>query len=173
MGMNQQQAFVIVGAGLAAAKAAEALRDEGFDGKVLLIGDEPERPYERPPLSKDYLRGDAPREQAYVHSDFFYGARDIDLVTGTSVTALDPGRSRITLDNGREVAYDRLLLATGAEPNRLSIPGSELEGVHYLRTLADSDLLRARLERKERVVVIGAGWIGSEFAASARQSGSE
>lgn len=167
------QTFVIVGGGLAGAKAAEALRDEGFDGKVLLIGAEPERPYERPPLSKDYLRNEAPREQAYVHSDFFYGARDIDLVTNTSVTTLDADRSRITLDNGREVAYDRLLLATGAEPNRLSIPGSDLEGIHYLRTLADCDVLRARLQRKERVVVIGAGWIGAEFAASARQSGCE
>jgi 3-phenylpropionate/trans-cinnamate dioxygenase ferredoxin reductase subunit len=167
------ETFVIVGAGLAAAKAAEALRDEGFDGKVLMIGEEPERPYERPPLSKDYLRGAAPREQAYVHSDFFYGARDIDLVTGTSVTALAPDRSRITLHNGEELAYDRLLLATGAEPKRLSISGSDLEGIHYLRTLADCDLLRERLQRKERVVVIGAGWIGAEFAASARQSGCE
>jgi 3-phenylpropionate/trans-cinnamate dioxygenase ferredoxin reductase component len=167
------ETFVIVGAGLAAAKAAEALRDEGFDGKVLLIGEEPERPYERPPLSKDYLRGAAPREKAYVHSDFFYGARDIELVTGTSVTALDPVRSRITLDDGEELAYDRLLLATGAQPNHLTVPGSDLEGIHYLRTLADCDQLRTRLERKERVVVIGAGWIGAEFAASARQSGSE
>jgi 3-phenylpropionate/trans-cinnamate dioxygenase ferredoxin reductase component len=170
---SASETFVIVGAGLAAAKAAETLRDEGFDGKVLLIGEEPERPYERPPLSKDYLRGEAPREQAYVHSDFFYGARDIDLVTGTSVTALDPGRARVRLDNGKELAYDRLLLATGAEPNRLSIPGADLEGIHYLRTMADCDLLRARLEGKERVVVIGAGWIGAEFAASARQAGSE
>src|SRR3954467_11253200 len=106
------ETFVIVGASLAGATAAEALRDEGFDGRVLLIGDEPERPYERPPLTKDYLRAEAPREKAYVHSVGFYGERDIDLVTGTSVTALDPGRSRITLDNGREVAYDRLLLTT-------------------------------------------------------------
>src|SRR3954452_3053649 len=98
--------FIVVGAGFAGAKAVETLREEGFDGKVLLIGDEPERPYERPPLSKDYLRAEAPREKAYVHSDVFYGERDIDLVTGTSVTALDPGGSRITLDNGREVGYD-------------------------------------------------------------------
>jgi 3-phenylpropionate/trans-cinnamate dioxygenase ferredoxin reductase component len=165
------ETFVIVGASLAGAKAAEALRDEGFDGRVVLIGDEPERPYERPPLTKDYLRGDAPREQAYVHSDFFYGARDIELVTDTKVTAVDPGRARITLDPGRELDYDRLLLATGAEPKRIRVPGADLDGVHYLRTLADCDALRERLDTDGRVVVIGAGWIGAEFAATARQRG--
>jgi 3-phenylpropionate/trans-cinnamate dioxygenase ferredoxin reductase component len=165
------ETFVIVGASLAGAKAAEALRDEGFDGRVVLIGDEAERPYERPPLTKDYLRGDSPREKAYVHSDFFYGARDIELVTNTRVTGVDPGRSRITLDNGRELGYDRLLLATGAEPKRIRVPGAELDGVHYLRTLADCDALRERLDQGGHVVVIGAGWIGAEFAATARQRG--
>jgi 3-phenylpropionate/trans-cinnamate dioxygenase ferredoxin reductase component len=165
------ETFVIVGASLAGAKAAEALRDEGFDGRVLLIGDESERPYERPPLTKDYLRGDAPREQSYVHSDYFYGARDIDLITDTTVTAVDPGRARLTLDSGCELDYDRLLLATGAEPKRIRVPGAELDGVHYLRTLADCDALRDRLDAGGHVVVIGAGWIGAEFAASARQRG--
>ena len=167
------ETFVIVGASLAGAKAAEALRDLGFDGRVVLVGDEPERPYERPPLTKDYLRGDAPREKAYVHPDFFYGARDIDLVTKTTVTDVDPGRSRITLDNGRELAYDRLLLTTGAEPRRIGVPGADLSGVHYLRTLADCDGLRERLDTGGHVVVIGAGWIGAEFAATARQRGCE
>jgi 3-phenylpropionate/trans-cinnamate dioxygenase ferredoxin reductase subunit len=165
------ETFVIVGASLAGAKAAEALREEGFDGRVVLIGDEPERPYERPPLTKDYLRGDSPREKAYVHTDFFYGARDIELVTNTTVTGVDPGRSRITLDDGRELDYDRLLLATGAEPKRIRVPGADLGGVHYLRTLADCDALRERLDDGGHVVVIGAGWIGAEFAATARQRG--
>jgi 3-phenylpropionate/trans-cinnamate dioxygenase ferredoxin reductase subunit len=162
---------VIVGASLAGAKAAEALRDQGFDGRIVLIGDERERPYERPPLTKDYLRGDSPREKAFVHPDFFYGARDIELVTGTTVTAVDPGRSRITLDSGRELAYDRLLLTTGAEPRRIGAPGAELDGIHYLRTLTDCDALRERLSTGGHVVVIGAGWIGAEFAATARQRG--
>jgi 3-phenylpropionate/trans-cinnamate dioxygenase ferredoxin reductase subunit len=167
------ETFVIVGASLAGAKAAETLRDEGFDGRVVLIGDEPERPYERPPLTKDYLRGDSPREKAYVHQDFFYGARDIELVTSTTVTGVDPGRSRITFDSGRDLDYDRLLLATGAEPKRGRVPGADLDGVHYLRTLADCDALRQRLQRGGHVVVIGAGWIGAEFAATARQRGCE
>jgi 3-phenylpropionate/trans-cinnamate dioxygenase ferredoxin reductase subunit len=167
------ETFVIVGASLAGAKAAEALRDEGFDGRVVLIGDEPERPYERPPLTKDYLRGESPREKAYVHPDYFYGARDIELVRNTTVTRLDPGRSRITLDGGRELAYDRLLLTTGAEPKRIRVPGASLDGVHYLRTLADCDALRARLAGGGHVVVVGAGWIGAEFAATARQRGCE
>jgi 3-phenylpropionate/trans-cinnamate dioxygenase ferredoxin reductase subunit len=162
---------VIVGASLAGAKAAEAVRDQGFDGRVVLIGDEPERPYERPPLTKDYLRGDSPREKAFVHPAFFYGARDIELFTNTTVTGVDPGRSRITLDDSRELEYDRLLLATGAEPRHIRAPGAELEGIHYLRTLADCDALRDRLETGGHVVVIGAGWIGAEFAATARQRG--
>ena len=162
---------MIVGAGLAGAKAAETLREEGFDGRVVLLGDEPERPYERPPLSKDYLRSESPREKAYVHPEAFYAEHDIDLVTGGAVTGVDPGSSRVALADGRELGYDRLLLATGAEPRRLSIPGADLEGIHYLRTLADCDALRARLDAESRLAVVGAGWIGSEVAASARELG--
>lgn len=165
--------FIIVGASLAGAKAAEELRERGFDGRVVLIGAEPERPYERPPLTKEYLRGEAERATAYVHDEGFYADRDIELLTGTTVTAIDPGAARITLADGRELAYDRLLLATGAEPRRIPVPGAELEGVHLLRTLADCDALRERLDRGGRVAVVGAGWIGSEFAASARQRGLE
>jgi len=165
--------FVIVGASLTGAKAAEELRTGGFDGRILLIGAEPERPYERPPLTKDYLRGESEREQAYVHPADFYARQEIELVTGVTVTAVEPGRSQVTLDDGRAVGYDRLLLATGAEPRRLQVPGADLDGIHYLRTLADSDLLRERLASRGRVVVVGAGWIGSEFAASARQRGCE
>src|SRR5215475_11991668 len=158
--------FLIVGASLTGAKAAEELRAAGFDGRVMLIGAEPERPYERPPLTKDYLRGESERAKAYVHPDGFYAQQEIELVTGVTVTAVDPGASQVTLGDGRRLGYDRLLLATGAEPRRLQVPGAGLDGVYYLRTLADCDLLRARLGSGGRVAVIGSGWIGSEFAAS-------
>jgi 3-phenylpropionate/trans-cinnamate dioxygenase ferredoxin reductase component len=171
--MSTKPLFLIVGASLAGAKAAEELRTHGFDGRVMLIGAEPERPYERPPLTKDYLRGESEREKAYVHPDGFYAQQEIELVTGVTVTEIDPGASRVTLDDGRKLGYDRLLLATGAEPRRLHIPGADLDGVYYLRTLADCELLRARLDAGGRAAVIGAGWIGSEFAASARQRGLE
>jgi len=163
----------VVGASLAGATAAAELRTGGFDGRVILIGAEPERPYERPPLTKDYLRGETEREKAYVHADDFYARLEIELVTGVSVTAIEPGRSRLTLDSGRTLGYDKLLLTTGAQPRRLDVPGAGLDGIYYLRTLADCDLLRERLAAGGRVAVAGAGWIGSEFAASARQRGLE
>ncbi len=165
--------FVIIGASLAGAKAAEELRTQGFDGRVLLVGAEPERPYERPPLTKDYLRGESEREKAYVHPGDFYARQEIELEAGVTVTAIEPGASRVRLDDGRELGYDRLLLATGAEPRRIGVPGADLDGIYYLRTLADCDLLRERLNAGGRVAVVGAGWIGSEFAASARQRGLE
>jgi 3-phenylpropionate/trans-cinnamate dioxygenase ferredoxin reductase subunit len=168
-----KQTFMIVGASLAGAKAAAELRELGFDGRVVLIGSEDERPYERPPLTKDYLRGESEREKAYVHTVGFYEDHDIELMTGATVSAIDPAGSRVTLDGGRELAYDKLLLATGAEPRRIPVPGAELDGIHYLRTLADCDRLRRRLDDSARVAVVGAGWIGSEFAASARQLGLE
>ncbi|MEA2429960.1 MAG: 3-phenylpropionate/trans-cinnamate dioxygenase ferredoxin reductase component [Thermoleophilaceae bacterium] len=165
---------VIVGAALAGAKAAEALREEGFDGCVVLIGSEPELPYERPPLSKEYLRGEAPREKARVHDEGFYEQHDIELRTGTTVSAVDTAAREVELDSGERLGYDRLLLATGAEPRRVSVPGADLDGVHYLRDLADADALAARLAKGSgRVAVIGAGWIGSEVAASARVKGLE
>jgi 3-phenylpropionate/trans-cinnamate dioxygenase ferredoxin reductase subunit len=166
-----RQTFAIVGAGLAGAKAAETLREEGFDGRLVLLGAEAERPYERPPLSKDYLRGESERAGAYVHEEGFYADRDIELRLGARVAGLDAGRAELTLDGDERLAYDRLLLTTGAEPRRLSIPGSELAGVHLLRTFADSDAIRARLDAGGRLVVVGAGWIGSEVAASARERG--
>jgi 3-phenylpropionate/trans-cinnamate dioxygenase ferredoxin reductase subunit len=169
-----KQTFVIVGAGLAGAKAAQELRERGFDGRIVLIGAEPERPYERPPLSKDYLRGESEREKAYVHPASFYSEHGVELLTGSAVAAIDPGASRVLFEDNREVGYDRLLLTMGAEPRRLTVPGAELEGIHYLRTFADCDALRTRLEAGSgRVAVVGAGWIGSEFAASARQRGLE
>jgi 3-phenylpropionate/trans-cinnamate dioxygenase ferredoxin reductase subunit len=168
-----EQTFIIIGASLTGAKAAEELRTQGFDGRLLLIGSESERPYERPPLTKDYLRGESAREKSYVHEQGFYEDHQILLETHCTVTGIDPGGSRVTLADGRVYDYDRLLLATGAEPRRIAIAGAELGGVHYLRTLQDCDALRTRLETGGRVVVVGAGWIGSEFAASARQRGLE
>jgi 3-phenylpropionate/trans-cinnamate dioxygenase ferredoxin reductase component len=165
--------YVIVGAALAGAKAAEALRDEGFEGRVVLVGDEAELPYERPPLSKDYLRGESPREKARVHPDGFYESHDIELRQATTVASVDTAAAAVELEGGERIGYERLLLATGAEPRRLSVPGAELDGVHYLRELVDADAIAARLERGGRVVVIGAGWIGAEVAASARQKGLE
>ncbi len=168
-----EQTFVIVGASLAGAKAAEELREQGFEGRVLLIGAEPDRPYERPPLTKDYLRGESPRTKAFVHEEGFYEQHQIELLTGTTVTAIDPTAARVTLSDGRELAYDQLLLTTGAQPRPIGVPGADLDGVYYLRTLADCDGLRDRLDAGGRVAVVGAGWIGSEFAASARQRGLE
>jgi 3-phenylpropionate/trans-cinnamate dioxygenase ferredoxin reductase subunit len=171
--MTSDRSFVIVGASLAGAKAAETLRTEGFDGRVVLVGAESERPYERPPLSKDYLRGEAGREKVYVHDESFYAEQDIELRLGRTAVSLDPMAHEVTLDDGERLGYARLLLATGAEPRRLSIPGAELDSVLYLRTLADSDELRRRLDRGGAVVVVGAGWIGAEVAACARQRGLE
>jgi 3-phenylpropionate/trans-cinnamate dioxygenase ferredoxin reductase component len=171
--MTADQTFVIAGASLAGAKAAEALREEGFDGRVVLIGAEDERPYERPPLSKEYLRGEVGREKVYVHEEGFYAEHDIDLRLGRTAVGLDPASRELALDDGQRLRYDRLLLATGARPRRLSIPGADLDGVLYLRDVEDSDLLRERLDRGGAVVVVGAGWIGAEVAASARQRGLE
>ena len=169
--MSGEQTHVIVGASLAGVKAAETLREEGFDGRVVLVGAEEERPYERPPLSKDYLRGEVGREKVYVHDEGFYVTHDIELRLGRTAVSLDTANSRLELDDGEQLSYNRLLLATGAEPRRLSLPGAELDGVYYLRSVRDSDALRERLDRGGAVVVVGAGWIGAEVAASARQRG--
>jgi 3-phenylpropionate/trans-cinnamate dioxygenase ferredoxin reductase component len=169
--MTIRQTYVIVGASLAGARAAETLRTEGFDGSIVLIGAEHERPYERPPLSKDYLRGEAGREKVYVHEEGFYDEQDIELRLGRTARRLDTSNRELELDDGERLRYDRLLLATGAEPRRLDIPGGDLAGVFYLRSVRDSDALRERLDRAGAVVVVGAGWIGAEVAASARQRG--
>jgi 3-phenylpropionate/trans-cinnamate dioxygenase ferredoxin reductase subunit len=171
--MRTERTFVIVGASLAGAKAAVELRHAGFDGRVVLIGEEAERPYERPSLSKDYLRGEAEREKVYVHTKGFYADQEIELRTSTRVVAIEPAAGRVILEDGKALHYERLLLATGALPRRLSIPGSDLPGVHALRTLDDSESLREAITPSSRVVVVGAGWIGSEVAASARQIGAE
>jgi 3-phenylpropionate/trans-cinnamate dioxygenase ferredoxin reductase component len=166
-----QETHVIVGASLAGAKAAETLRTEGFDGRILLIGEEPVPPYERPPLSKAYLRGEVDFDSFAVHPADFYGDHEIELLTSTTATSIDAEAKTVTLDDDSVVAYSQLLLATGASPRTLTIPGAELAGIHYLRSIASCDSLRDALGVSERLVVIGGGWIGSEVAASARQLG--
>jgi 3-phenylpropionate/trans-cinnamate dioxygenase ferredoxin reductase subunit len=170
--MSKRQTFIVVGASLTGAKAAEELRKREFDGRIVLIGAERELPYERPPLSKDYLRGESQRDGAFVHEEGFYEEQQIELLLGTTVTRIDPHAGRVFFDGG-ELEFDRLLLACGAEPRRLQIPGAELDGVYYLRTLADCDALRERLGAGGHAAVVGAGWIGSEVAACARQLGTE
>jgi 3-phenylpropionate/trans-cinnamate dioxygenase ferredoxin reductase component len=169
--MSTRPTFVIVGAGLAGAKAAEALRAEGFAGRLLLLGEEAERPYERPPLSKAYLRGETDRDSLYVHPEEFYAANDIELRPSTRVDSLDPAARRLELATGERIVYGRLLLATGATARRLRLPGADLDGVRYLRTRSDADGLAAAAARAEHIVVVGTGWIGSEAAASLRQLG--
>jgi 3-phenylpropionate/trans-cinnamate dioxygenase ferredoxin reductase subunit len=168
-----EETIVIVGAGLAGAKAAETLRNEGFGGSILLFGDEPIRPYERPPLSKTYLRAESGFDDAAVHDVDFYGARDIELRTSTAVAAITPATSEVVLADDARVRYDRLLLATGAAPRALQVPGADLPGVHTLRTVRDADSIRGAVTDAGPVVVIGAGWIGAEVSASARELGAD
>ena len=165
------QTHVIVGASLAGASAAAALRKEGFDGRVVLIGEEAERPYERPELSKTYLRGEA-KKDVHVHPADFYAEHDIELLTGRQVDRLHIQRHEIATGDAR-IRFDRLLLATGATPRRLDVPGGQLDGIVTLRTMDDADLIRGRAKDADGVVVIGGGWIGSEVAASLRQLGHE
>jgi len=165
--------FVIVGAGLAGAKAAEGLREAGFDGRILLIGEEVERPYERPPLSKGYLLGSEPREKAYVHDAEWYPSNDVELKLGVRASDLDPAAHTVLLDGHAPVRYDKLLLATGSRPRLLQVPGADLAGVRYLRTLPDADALVKAVPGAGQVVVIGAGWIGLETAAAARTHGAD
>jgi 3-phenylpropionate/trans-cinnamate dioxygenase ferredoxin reductase component len=168
-----EQTFIIVGASLAGATAAAELRERGFDGRVVLIGSEPQRPYQRPPLSKEYLRGEAGLDQVYVHDESFYADQAIELRTSTTVERIEPGSSEVALAGGERLRYDRLLLTTGAQARRLSVPGAELPEIYHLRTLPESDRLRERLGRGGSLVVVGAGWIGCEVAAAARQMGLE
>jgi 3-phenylpropionate/trans-cinnamate dioxygenase ferredoxin reductase subunit len=171
--MSSDQTFVIVGGGLAGAKAAETLREEGFDGRVVLLGEEDVAPYERPPLSKEYLRGDAGRDAIWAEEDGWYEAHDVELRTGVRVDVLDLAGSAVVLSDGDRVGFDQLLIATGSVAKRLPIPGADLDGVHLLRTVHDSDRLRDALQPGVRLVVIGAGWIGCEVAAVAKQRGAE
>jgi 3-phenylpropionate/trans-cinnamate dioxygenase ferredoxin reductase subunit len=164
---------VVVGASLAGASAVQALREHGYAGRIVLAGDEPERPYERPPLSKGYLQGAAERDSAFVHPAGWYDEHDVELRLATEVIALDRTAHQVVTASGERLGYDRLLLATGSSPRRLTVPGAELDGVHYLRRLSDSDRLRDAFAAAGRVAIVGAGWIGLETAAAARSAGLE
>ncbi|TWF80476.1 3-phenylpropionate/trans-cinnamate dioxygenase ferredoxin reductase subunit [Pseudonocardia hierapolitana] len=171
--MSDPRTFAIVGAGLAGAKAAEALCTEGFDGRIVLFGAEPHRPYERPPLSKGYLQGSSDRDTVYVHPPDWYTEHQVELRLDTPVTAIDRRAHEIVTGDGGRLHYDKLLLATGATPRKLTVPGSELDGVRYLRSLDDSDHLASAFRPGAKVVIIGGGWIGLETAAAARGAGAE
>ncbi|MGW0081434.1 NAD(P)/FAD-dependent oxidoreductase [Streptomyces sp. NPDC003393] len=176
--VDADQTFVIVGGGLAGAKAAETLRAEGFSGRVILICDERDHPYERPPLSKGYLLGKDERDTVFVHEPAWYAQNDIELHLGQTVDSIDRAARTVHFgDDGTHVRYDKLLLATGAEPRRLDIPGTDLAGVHHLRRLAHAERLKGVLAHLGRdnghLVIAGAGWIGLEVAAAAREYGAE
>jgi 3-phenylpropionate/trans-cinnamate dioxygenase ferredoxin reductase subunit len=169
--MSTVRHVVIVGGGLAGAKTAEALRAQEFDGDVTLLAAEPQLPYERPPLSKGYLIGKASFDEAVVHPEDWYRDHRIDLRRGTRAGAVDAIGHRVGLADGGAISYDKLVLATGARPRRLSLPGADAAGVHYLRTREDSDAIRACLGDGQRLIIIGGGWIGLEVAAAARGAG--
>ena len=175
--VDADQTFVIVGGGLAGAKAAETLRAEGFSGRVILICDERDHPYERPPLSKGYLLGKEARDSVYVHELAWYARHEIELHLGQTVAAVDRAARTVRFGDGTIVRYDKLLIATGAEPRRLDIPGTDLVGVHHLRRLAHAERLKSVLASLGRdnghLVIAGAGWIGLEVAAVAREYGAE
>jgi len=171
--MPTEPTYLIVGASLTGAKAAETLRSEGFGGPVILLGTETERPYERPPLSKGYLLGKEDKSVIYVHEEGWYAEHGVDLRLGVTVTAVDRAGRTVTTADGESIGYDQLLLATGASPRRLNIPGAGREGVLYLRTVGDSERLAAAFQGGGRVVTVGAGWIGLEATAAAREAGCE
>jgi 3-phenylpropionate/trans-cinnamate dioxygenase ferredoxin reductase subunit len=169
--MADERTFVVVGGGLAGAKAVEALRDKGFEGRLVLLAGEGHLPYERPPLSKDYLRTGEGLDDVFVHDRDWYAEHDIDVRTGTVVTDLDRDAHEVVVEGGERIHWDRLLLATGSSPRRLTLPGADLDGVLSLRTIEDSDRLREALRHDRRLVLVGGGWIGLEVAAVAREAG--
>src|SRR4051794_5229034 len=171
--MSGSDVVVIVGAGLAGAKAAETLRAEGFEGRIVLVGAEPERPYERPPLSKGYLTGEVNDGDFFIQSPEYYEEQRIELRLGTRAEALHTTDREVELHGGERLSYDLLLIATGALPRWLPVPGADLDGVCYLRSVADARQIRERLQSAKRLAVIGMGFIGGEVAATARNLGLE
>jgi 3-phenylpropionate/trans-cinnamate dioxygenase ferredoxin reductase component len=171
--MSDQKTLLIIGASLAGAKAAEGARSSGYEGRIVLVGSESHLPYERPPLSKDVLRGEKSPDTAQVNDADYYRDNAIELISGVTVDSLDVEKRRAQLSNGDAIGYDSVILATGSEPRRLDVPGAQLGGMHYLRTVDDSLALSAAIKSATRVAVIGAGWIGSEVAASAKQMGAD
>lgn len=172
--MATRKSFIIVGGGLAGVSAAEELRRQGFDGTIQIIGKEPHAPYIRPPLSKGYLNGSDGLDAVFVHPDSWYAENNIELLTNTAVYGVNARDHEVTLDGGKPLHYDKLLLATGSSPRLLTIDGAELGGVHYLRTLDDSKALHKELAGGGRkLVLIGSGWIGMEVGATARTLGND
>lgn len=170
--MADRRTIVIVGANLAGGRAAEALRQEGFEGRIVLIGEEPHRPYERPPLSKEILKGDPP-EKAFLRPESFYPEHDIELLLGARVTNIDPEAQVVGLAEGITIGYDQLLLCTGGRVRTLDLPGADLGNVFTLRTIEDALAIREHLGPGARIVVVGAGFIGAEAAASASMTGAQ
>jgi 3-phenylpropionate/trans-cinnamate dioxygenase ferredoxin reductase subunit len=165
------ETFVIIGASHASVQAIDTLRREGHEGPIVLVGDEPHLPYNRPPLSKKFLSGELERERLLLRSPQFYEQARVEARLGTRVTAIDRGDRRLRLADGGELVYDKLLLCVGSRPRLLDVPGYDLGGIHYLRTIADVEAIRADLPGARRLVVVGAGYVGLEAAASARHLG--
>ena len=166
-------AIVIVGASHASVQAIDTLRREGYAGRIVLVGDEPHLPYNRPPLSKKFLSGELERERLLLRSPQYYEQHAVETRLGVRVTAIDRSAQRLRLGDGAEFNYEKLLLCVGSRPRLLEVPGADLAGIHYLRTIADVDGIRAELPGARRLVVVGAGYIGLEAAASARHLGLE
>lgn len=157
--------MVIIGAGHAAGQAAASLRQEKYEGPITIIGDEPHVPYQRPPLSKQYLSGEQGIERVYLRPEKFYADKDVTLKLGVTATAIDRGDKTVTLDNGETLDYDKLIVSTGSRPRKLNIEGSDLKGIHYLRTIADVDAIRAEMQPGKNLVIVGGGYIGLEVAS--------
>ncbi len=162
---------IIIGAGQAGAQGAASLRQAGFDGDIVMFGEEAEPPYQRPPLSKAYLQGELSADRLYLRPPAFYEQQKIDVRLGVRVAVIHRAAKSVETDRGDTLPYDKLLIATGAPPRKLTCQGADLPGVHYLRTIADSDALRPALKKGGRIVIVGAGYIGLEVAASARKAG--
>jgi 3-phenylpropionate/trans-cinnamate dioxygenase ferredoxin reductase subunit len=166
-------ALVIVGASLAGGTAAATLREEGFDGRVILVGEESSPPYERPPLSKEYLRGEVPFADALVRPEDFYTSNDVETHFGVRATRVDANEKTVELSGGDRIAYDKVLITTGSRNRRFPIPGLDLEGIYDLRTIEDCDRIKKEIVPGRRAAVVGMGFIGSEIASSLRQMGVE
>jgi 3-phenylpropionate/trans-cinnamate dioxygenase ferredoxin reductase component len=170
---ERQVVFLLVGGGMASAHCAAELRRRGAEGEIVLVGREPEPPYERPPLSKEYVRGESRREEAFVHPPEWYEQNGVELLSGTNVLSLDPGERVAKLQTGDEISFDRALLATGAMVNILRVDGCQAQGIHYLRAFGNSDSIREDAKRAEHVVLIGGSYIGTEVAASLTATGTK
>lgn len=171
--MSTLQNVTVIGGGLAGAKTVEALREQGFNGEIVIVAEEQHLPYERPPLSKGYLAGASAFEDAIVHPVSWYEEQGVTLRQGVRATRLDPAAHTVSLDDGSELSYGRLVLATGSQPRQLPLPGAEASNVHMLRTVEDSDVIRQTFGEGKKLVLIGGGWIGLEVAATARQAGTD